>query len=79
LLGGSEATDIRLVGIERLDEAVYDPQATEDSQQILSADPAVASLEAGQGVTGDSSAIGELDLGQTAQPPPHTDVVSQLA
>jgi hypothetical protein len=79
MLRRSKATDVALERVESPKQAVHDPQAAEDAQQVLRADAAVAPLESRNRVAGDAGPVRELSLGQAAQAAPNGDIIGELA
>jgi hypothetical protein len=78
-LGGAQAADVSLVGIQGAVKRVENTQAAHHAEQRLNTHPTVAALQAADRVSVHTRAIGQLRLRETAKLAPPGEIASDLA
>jgi hypothetical protein len=78
LLIRTQATDVGLIGVERLGEVAEDPERVQDPEDDLHADCTVAMLKASDRVPGHACPISELSLGKPAELAPRFRVCAKV-
>jgi len=76
---GASPTEVRLVGVEGIDDAVQSSQGPSHPEDGAQGHPGVAVLQAAQSVSRDVGTLGNLDSGEVLHPPPVGEMGADLA